>query len=115
MNNSFWSFPYCPIENNWSINWSALESQFDWLRKLENCPQDPRYHGEGNVLIHTKLVCEALVSLPQWRSLPPDKRSILFAAALLHDVAKPKATKVEEIMIFREAYLCHPLIRLIPV
>ncbi|MUG91486.1 AAA family ATPase [Scytonema sp. UIC 10036] len=91
-----WSFPHCPDETNWSIDWSALESEFDWLSALADCPQDPRYHAEGNVLIHTRLVCEALVDLPQWRSLPPNERSVLFAAALLHDVAKPVATQIEE-------------------
>ncbi|MBF2067145.1 MAG: AAA family ATPase [Calothrix sp. C42_A2020_038] len=88
-------FPYCPDETNWSINWAALESEFEWLRALADCPQDPRYHAEGNVLIHTKLVCEALVALPQWRQLPETWRSILFIAALLHDVAKPAATQIE--------------------
>ncbi|MBD2209667.1 AAA family ATPase [Nostoc linckia FACHB-104] len=91
-----WSFPYCPSETDWSINWSALEAEFDWLRSLANCPQDPRYHAEGDVLIHTKLVCEALVALPQWRALPAKERSVLFAAALLHDVAKPAATEIAE-------------------
>ncbi|WP_445634808.1 AAA family ATPase [Nostoc sp. DSM 114161] len=90
-----WSFPYCPSESDSSIDWSALEAEFDWLRSLADCPQDPRYHAEGNVLIHTKLVCEALVALPQWRALPAQERSVLFAAALLHDVAKPAATQIE--------------------
>jgi putative nucleotidyltransferase with HDIG domain len=90
-----WSFPYCPCESDWSIDWSALEAEFDWLRSLADCPQDPRYHAEGNVLIHTKLVCEALVALPKWRALPTEERSVLFAAALLHDVAKPAATQIE--------------------
>ncbi|MDZ7960432.1 MAG: AAA family ATPase [Aulosira sp. DedQUE10] len=89
-----WSFPHCPNETDWSINWSALEAEFDWLRSLADCPQDPRYHAEGDVLIHTKLVCEALVALPQWRALPAKERSLLFAAALLHDVAKPAATQI---------------------
>ena len=98
----FWSFPYCPSDvydglrlRNWSIDWSALEAKFDWLRSLADCPQDPRYHAEGNVLIHTKLVCEALVALPQWQALPATERSVLFAAALLHDVAKPASTQIE--------------------
>ncbi|GCL35106.1 hypothetical protein SR1949_01980 [Sphaerospermopsis reniformis] len=47
-----WTFPYCPDANNWIINWQALETEFDWLRSLAECPQDSRYHGEGNVLIH---------------------------------------------------------------
>lgn len=91
-----WSFPYCPSETDWSINWSALEAEFDWLRSLADCPQDPRYHAEGDVLIHTKLVCEALVALPQWRALTTKEQSVLFAAALLHDVAKPAATEIAD-------------------
>ncbi|KJH72455.1 AAA family ATPase [Aliterella atlantica] len=92
--NTNWIFPYCP-EVNQSIDWSSLE-QFDWLRSLANCPQDPIYHAEGDVLTHTKLVCEALVSLLSWQQLPAIERSILFAAALLHDVAKPQATQEVE-------------------
>ncbi|NES21226.1 MAG: AAA family ATPase [Symploca sp. SIO3E6] len=90
-----WTFPYCPIKPDWQINWSALEAEFDWLRSLADCPQNPIYHAEGNVLIHTKLVCEALVALPAWQAFPPPQRSVLFAAALLHDVAKPASTQVE--------------------
>jgi putative nucleotidyltransferase with HDIG domain len=90
-----WTFPYCPDANDWTIDWQGLEREFDWLRSLADCPQDPRYHAEGNVLVHTKLVCEALVKLPQWRTLPATERSVLFAAALLHDVAKPVATQIE--------------------
>jgi putative nucleotidyltransferase with HDIG domain len=41
------------------------------------------------------LVCEALIALPAWQELPPIERSLLFAAALLHDVAKPAATEIE--------------------
>jgi putative nucleotidyltransferase with HDIG domain len=87
-------FPYCPSEENWSIDWEAIASRFDWFSALANCQQNPEYHAEGDVLTHTKMVCEALVSLPKWRELPPKERSILFAAALLHDVAKPAATEI---------------------
>ncbi|MER3587538.1 MAG: poly(A) polymerase, partial [Mastigocladus sp. ERB_26_1] len=90
-----WSFPHCPHETDWSIDWATLEAEFDWLRSLADCPQDPRYHAEGDVLTHTKLVCEALVALPQWRALPVTERSVLFAAALLHDIAKPASTQIE--------------------
>ncbi|NER95341.1 MAG: AAA family ATPase [Symploca sp. SIO1B1] len=90
-----WTFPYCPNEQDLQINWSALETEFDWLRSLADCPQNPLYHGEGDVLIHTKLVCEALVALPAWQALPPPQQSVLFAAALLHDVAKPASTQVD--------------------
>ncbi|MFB2918182.1 AAA family ATPase [Aerosakkonema funiforme] len=91
-----WTFPHCPASPNWTIDWSALLAEFDWLQSLQNCPQDPRYHAEGDVLTHTRLVCEALVSLSAWRELPATERSVLFAAALLHDIAKPTATIIEE-------------------
>lgn len=96
VNSLSWSFFDCPNEPDWLINWSALEAKFDWLLALADCPQDPRYHAEGNVLVHTKLVCEALVALPQWRVLSAKERSHLFTAALLHDVAKPASTQVDE-------------------
>ncbi len=90
-----WSFPYCPTAPNWTLDWASLQAEFDWLRALKDCPQDPRYHAEGDVLTHTRLVCEALISLSAWRSLPATQQSLLFAAVLLHDVAKPAATTIE--------------------
>ena len=41
------------------------------------------------------MVCEALVNLLEWRSLPRQNREIVFAAALLHDQAKPSCTREE--------------------
>ena len=38
---------------------------------------------------------EALIALPGFRARPPDERAVLFAAALLHDVAKPMRTALE--------------------
>lgn len=90
-----WSFPYCPTPPNWTLDWALIKAEFYWLQSLANCPQDPIYHAEGDVLTHTRLVCEALISLPAWQKLPPTERSILFAAALLHDIAKPAATEIE--------------------
>lgn len=91
-----WTFPFCPDAPNWSIDWDSIQTNFDWFANLKGCQQDPIYHAEGDVLTHTKLVCEALISSPNWRQLAPQERSIVFAAALLHDVAKPAFTKIEE-------------------
>ena len=41
------------------------------------------------MLIHTRMVCEALVASPHWRALSAEDRDAVFAAALLHDVARP--------------------------
>jgi predicted kinase len=90
-----WFFPFCPAPPDWRLQWEAIQAQFDWIRAMCDVPQDPLYHAEGDVLVHTRMVAEALIALDAWRSLPPEDREALFAAALLHDVAKPACTVVE--------------------
>ncbi len=62
---------------------------------MRGVPQEASYHAEGDVLTHTRMVAEALVALDGWRALPQEARAVLFAAALLHDVAKPICTEVD--------------------
>ena len=62
-----------------------------WLHDLESTPQDPRWHAEGNVAIHTMMVIERVLAD---RSGDVTKN---FLAALLHDIAKSVTTKVQEI------------------
>lgn len=63
---------------------------------MRGCRQDPVHHGEGDVWIHTRMVCEALAGLDDWRALRQPERELVFAAALLHDVAKPLCTRTED-------------------
>jgi putative nucleotidyltransferase with HDIG domain len=91
-----WTFPYCPSLSNLHIDWAAILARFPCLQPLANCQQNPLYHAEGNVWIHTQLVCEALVSLTAWQTMSATDRSILFTAALFHDLAKPESTHVNE-------------------
>jgi predicted kinase len=72
-----------------------MDATYPWVRNLAGCPQDPVHHAEGDVWIHTRMVCEELAALPAWRALPDDERRTLFAAAALHDVAKPECTRTE--------------------
>jgi len=77
------------------VDWRAIETAFDWFRSLGNCPQDPIFHAEGDVAIHTRLVVEALLDATKWRELPVSDRVTVFWAALLHDVAKPATTRTD--------------------
>ncbi len=88
-------FPFCPAPPDWSLDWSAIVERFGWLQPLGAVPQDPQHHPEGDVLTHTRMVVEELVGLDAWRALPPVERSVLFAAALLHDLGKTTHTRVE--------------------
>ncbi len=91
-----WEFPFCPQPPDWSLDWPSIVEAFTWVQAMKGCPQDPIWHAEGNVEVHTHMVCAALVSLDVWRQLPVSERSVLFAAALLHDVAKPAVTLSED-------------------
>jgi len=90
-----WTMPHCPEPPAWKVDWEAILAAYPWLRSLDGVPQDPVYHAEGDVLIHTRWVAETLTAMPAWRLLPDTERAVLFAAALLHDIGKPDCTQVE--------------------
>ena len=83
-----------PQPSNWHVDWPALDLRFPWIRAMRKVPQDPKWHAEGDVWIHTRMVCEQMVALAEWRSLSPSRRRRLWLAALLHDVAKPHSTRI---------------------
>ena len=62
---------------------------------LVETPQDPAYHGEGNVLVHTRAVCRELASDPGFFRLDARRRTELYLAAVLHDVGKAWTTRLE--------------------
>lgn len=79
-----------------SNDWGAIKYKFSWIRDMEGVLQDPIFHAEGDVEIHTKMVMEALISLPEYHALNEQDKQILFASALLHDVEKRSTTVVDE-------------------
>lgn len=85
-----------PTAPPWTVQWDALDRDFEWIQAMRQCPQDPVFHAEGDVWIHTRMVCEAMVGSAAYREADAAGRQRLFAAALLHDVAKPRCTVVED-------------------
>jgi predicted kinase len=83
----------CPSGPEWKVDHAALRAAHSWLLPLDECIQDAVFHAEGDVGIHTRLVVESLVASPAWRALPEETRQEVFAAAILHDVAKPEVTR----------------------
>ena len=67
------------------------------LRKYEEdlrqTPQSPVNHAEGDVLVHTRMVCDALKGLPEYKQLNQRQQHIVYVAALLHDIGKIHTTK----------------------
>ncbi len=79
----------------WRVPWEEWNERLPLVRALAGCPQDPVHHTEGDVWVHTRMVCEELAALPAWRALPSPERRVVFAAAVLHDAGKPDCTRVE--------------------
>ena len=63
---------------------------------MARTPQNPRWHGEGDVWTHTRLVCQALAGLADFRAMEPAARDALALAALLHDIGKAATTRLED-------------------
>ncbi len=76
-----------------------LGENFEWLYELKNTPQDPEWHAEGNVHIHTDMVLAKLYNLldNEASHLNGKQRQALILGALFHDIAKPMRTKKIEI------------------
>jgi predicted kinase len=70
-----------------------LWARSEWLRQLDECPQDSVYHAEGDVGVHTRAVVASLCEDPEWRALSEPQRHELYAAALVHDLGKPRVTR----------------------
>jgi putative nucleotidyltransferase with HDIG domain len=85
-----------PCAPGWSLDWQVISDSVAEVAALRDCPQDPVHHGEGDVWIHTRMVCEALIADAQWRALPADDRRTVFWTAVLHDIGKPATTRHED-------------------
>jgi len=64
-----------------------------WAQAMRECPQDPEWHGEGDVWEHAKMTVRQLEFIPEWWVMPPLKQKALIMAALLHDSGKPEVTR----------------------
>ncbi|MFC4235950.1 AAA family ATPase [Thalassospira xianhensis] len=73
-----------------ALDWKSLSDAFPWIEAMKGSTQDPVHHAEGDVWVHTRMVTEELVTSSEWQSESYENRFISFAAAVLHDVAKPR-------------------------
>ncbi len=69
------------------------------LRRFRDTPQDPQWHAEGDVHIHTGMVLSQAYDLLKGPAahLVGQRRLQLVLGALLHDIAKPVCTHEQEV------------------
>ena len=80
-----------------AVDYPALLEAIPSLRALAATIQDPVYHQEGDVWTHTMMVVDALLADPVYQRANPEQQFVLFYAAVLHDIAKPSCTVIDEI------------------
>ncbi len=79
---------------DWMRKLGATEKLFPEIKTLEEVPQDPEWHPEGDVYVHTLLVVDRARELIE--DLPCAKRVTVMLAALAHDFGKPPTTEFIE-------------------
>lgn len=87
-----WTFPFHTDDAS-SLDWEGLKRTFPWAKDMEGVEQDPIFHAEGDVAIHTEMVIKELLRLDAYKNLSDQNKRILFASAVLHDVEKRSTTE----------------------
>jgi tRNA nucleotidyltransferase (CCA-adding enzyme) len=78
----------------WLKRLGAVEKLFPAIQSLIGVPQDPEWHPEGDVFVHTKLVVDRARELIEDLSYP--RKVTVMLAALAHDFGKPATTQFLE-------------------
>jgi tRNA nucleotidyltransferase (CCA-adding enzyme) len=63
------------------------------IQALMGTPQDPDWHPEGDVFVHTCLCCDALAEMPEFQAGDAEAKVVYMLAVLAHDFAKPQTTQ----------------------
>jgi tRNA nucleotidyltransferase (CCA-adding enzyme) len=74
--------------------WGMLDRVAPELVPLADTPQEPEWHPEGDVWIHTMLTIDRAVA--EIADLDPPRALTVMLAALCHDLGKPPTTRFED-------------------
>lgn len=76
-----------------TLNYKGLDNYpFSMIKELQEVDQNPKFHPEGNVFVHTMMVIDEGAKVRE-RSL--NKRAFMWAL-LLHDIGKKPTTKIRK-------------------
>ena len=78
----------------WLHALKAIDQLFPELKMLIDVPQDPEWHPEGDVFVHTRLVTDRARELID--DLPYAKQVTVMLTAVAHDFGKPATTEFIE-------------------
>jgi tRNA nucleotidyltransferase (CCA-adding enzyme) len=75
-----------------ALDLGVIDKLFPELRALVGCPQEPEWHPEGDVWVHTLMVVDQ--ARMRIDDLPRPQQIALMLGAVCHDVGKPATTAV---------------------
>ncbi|MDO8496671.1 MAG: HD domain-containing protein [bacterium] len=79
-----------------ALELGVLDQLHPEIKALIGVPQNPKYHPEGDVWTHVKMVIDSAVDLAREKQLNEEDKKVLMLSALCHDLGKPAATKQDE-------------------
>ena len=68
---------------------------FPEFNAIRGVPQEPEWHPEGDVFVHTCHCCDAMAALPQWQNADEESRVVYLLSVLAHDFGKAVSTTTE--------------------
>jgi tRNA nucleotidyltransferase (CCA-adding enzyme) len=74
------------------LEMGVMEKLFPDLQALLGCPQEPSWHPEGDVWVHTLQAVD--LAAGNVADLPPPRQVVVMLGTLCHDLGKPATTKV---------------------
>ena len=77
-----------------ALELGIVEKLFPELKALDGCPQEPEWHPEGDVWVHTLQVVDQ--ARRRIDDLPRPQQLTMMLGALCHDLGKPKTTKFSD-------------------
>lgn len=75
------------------VGW--IQKRFPEIANMINCPQDPRWHPEGDVFEHTMQVMDRMAEIAIQEQWDDNKKIQMVMAAMCHDMGKPSTTVTE--------------------
>ncbi|MCP2637708.1 HD domain-containing protein [Microbacterium sp. HD4P20] len=72
---------------------AGLIDEIPEFAALALTPQDPTWHPEGDVLVHSLWAADLAARHAEEADASPDARELLVLAALWHDIGKPETTQ----------------------
>ena len=76
----------------WLLDLGAVDQLFPEIKSLVGVKQEPEWHPEGDVYVHTELTVDR--AREQIDDLPYEKKVAVMLGALCHDFGKPPTTEI---------------------